>query len=225
MSKVYIPTSSAEDWKRFLAEPEKQWKRGDSARALACCWQEADGIPRDVQKVLSKSEDLKNLEALFVIPEHKVKLPGGRRASQNDVWVLARTDSGLVSISVEGKVSESFDKTIRKWSKQASPGKQKRIQYLCDQLGLEQPLPDDIMYQLVHRTASAIIEAKRFFARQAVMVVHSFSQSDEWFEDYERFLSLFGLSAGINEVVTTHHIPDMTLHLAWVKGDKRFLEM
>lgn len=48
MSKVYIPARSADDWRRFLAEPGKQWRWGHSARTLACCWQGADGFPAGV---------------------------------------------------------------------------------------------------------------------------------------------------------------------------------
>ena len=45
MGKVYIPATNPEDWKQFLAEPEKHWKSGYSARSLAYCWHESDGIP------------------------------------------------------------------------------------------------------------------------------------------------------------------------------------
>jgi len=42
------------------------------------------------------------------IPEHKVELDTGNVPSQNDLFVLARTDSDLVTIVVEGKVREPF---------------------------------------------------------------------------------------------------------------------
>ena len=51
MSKILIPAQSPEDWKQFLAKPEKHWKTGFSARSLAYCWQEADGIPPDILEV------------------------------------------------------------------------------------------------------------------------------------------------------------------------------
>jgi len=85
MAKILIPTTSAEDWKQFLSEPKKQWKSGYSARSLAYCWQDADGIPSEVILVLEQVPSLKNLKTIFAIPEHKVPLPGGVRASQNDV--------------------------------------------------------------------------------------------------------------------------------------------
>ena len=123
MPKILIPANSPEDWSQFLAEPEKQWKSGYSARSLAYCWQEADGIPEDVQKVLAQVPSLKRLKTILAIPEHKVSLPGGSRASQNDVWVLAETPNGIVSIAVEGKVSEPFGPTIEEWIKNKTPGK------------------------------------------------------------------------------------------------------
>ena len=52
MSKIFIPANKPEDWKTLLAEPDKHWKKGCSARALAYCWQEADGFPESVRNVL-----------------------------------------------------------------------------------------------------------------------------------------------------------------------------
>jgi hypothetical protein len=39
MNNILIPASNPEDWKKFLADPEKHWKKGYSARTLAYCWQ------------------------------------------------------------------------------------------------------------------------------------------------------------------------------------------
>ena len=53
MSKIYIPADSPADWQRLLAEPEKHWKSGYSAKALAHCWDAADDFPGSV-----RAEDL-----------------------------------------------------------------------------------------------------------------------------------------------------------------------
>jgi hypothetical protein len=224
MAKILIPTTSAEDWKQFLSEPEKQWKSGYSARSLAYCWQDADGIPSEVILVLEQVPSLKNLKTIFAIPEHKVPLPGGVRASQNDVWVLGETPSGLVSIAVEGKVSETFGPTVGEWLKNKTPGKEKRLKFLCGELGLDYPPPSKVRYQLLHRTVSAILETKRFRSNEAVMVVHTFSKTNEWFEDYQYFLSLFGLEAGINQAVTVKIAEEINLSFAWVHGSENYLE-
>ena len=165
MSNILIPTRSAEDWKAFLAEPDKQWKTGYSARTLAYCWEETDGFPESVQSVFSEAGyPFNKLEPLLIIPEHKVPLPGGPRPSQNDIWILAKSQKDLVSIAVEGKVSEPFGPTMEEWLVNDSEGKRKRLEFLINKLSLEKPIPKTIRYQLLHRTVSAIIEAKRFNA-------------------------------------------------------------
>ena len=224
MGKILAPIENAEDWRQFLAEPEKQWRTGYSAKTMAYCWQAAGKIPPDVLSVLEQEPLFKGLDTLLVIPEHKVPLPGGRRASQNDAWALASAPDGLVSIAVEGKVSEPFGPTVGEWMNEASAGKQERMSYLCDLLELSSPPPPDTRYQLLHRTASALIEADRFRAQHAVMIVHSFSQTEEWFEDYARFVALFGVGAKVNRLTAVSAASGPTLHLGWVIGDARFLE-
>ena len=224
MKRILIPANSAEDWKALLADPGKQWKRGYSARTLAFCWQEAKGFPRSVRDVFRRSEVFRDIEILVAIPEHQVPLKGGVRPSQNDIWVLARCGNQLVSIAVEGKVDEPFGPTLKEWG--TSTGKEQRIRFICNELGLDDPLPDDIRYQLLHRTASAVLEAKRFNANHAVMLVHSFSRNDQWFEDYRRFVALFGGSAMMNQVTTGRTLRSgISLSFAWVQGEKRYLNL
>jgi len=226
MSRILIPANEPEDWKSLLAAPDKQWKTGYSARALAYCWQEADGFPKCVNNVFKMSgiKLFENIELLLALPEYKVSLPGGRRASQNDIFVLARGNNQLVSIMVEGKVSEPFGETIDEWMKNASEGKQERLQFLLDELLLRDCEIDTIRYQLLHRTASAVIEAKKFNAQNALMLVHSFSQSDEWFDDYCQFLALFALGGVTpDSVLFGKSIGGIDLYFGWVKGDKDYL--
>jgi hypothetical protein len=56
------------------------------------------------------------------------------------------------------------------------------------------------------------------------MVVHSFSKTNEWFEDYQFFLSLFGLKSGINQAVTVKLANEVNLSFAWVHGPEKYLE-
>lgn len=220
MSRIYIQTSNAEQWAQFLAEPVKHWRQGYSARTLAYSWQEAIGFPSEVASVLSPQ--FPSVELLLALPEHQVPLPGGSRPSQNDIWVLARSEGKLISIAVEGKVSEPFGPTVREWQTEPSSGKLERLSYLLDLLGLSS-VPDTTRYQLLHRTASAIIEAQRFNAPHAVMLVHSFSQSSEWFQDYAAFVSLMGGSALENRMVSVGSRSGISLHLAWVRGNASYL--
>lgn len=225
MNNILIPTKSSEDWKAFLAEPDKQWKSGYSAKTLAYCWEEADGFPKSIKTVFSEAgAPFTDLIPLLIIPELQVSLPGGKRPSQNDIWVLGKSNNELVSIAVEGKVSEPFGPTLEEWMAQSSPGKKERFDFLKNELGLKKNIPQNIRYQLLHRTASAIIKAKEFNASHAMMLVHSFSQTHEWFDDYEKFLDLFSLGGDIN-LISTIQLGNLELHFVWIQGEAEYLGM
>lgn len=225
MTHIFVPARGVEDWRELLADPDKHWRTGYSAKTLAHCWEEAGGIPSGVMKVLSHIRRLKDLQPVFIIPEHQVALPGGARPSQNDIWVLARSSLGLVSIAVEGKVSEPFGPTVQQWLHDSSPGKEKRLRFLCGALGLSYPPPGEVRYQLLHRTASAVIEAERCHASDAVMLVHSFSQTNESFQDFERFVELYDAEAVVDQAVTVKLSDEMNLHFAWVHGPEKYLRI
>ncbi len=225
--KVLVPASSAEQWRQLLPDPEQQWKTGFSAKAVAHCWQEAEDLPESVRRVFRRHgiRPFRNLETLLVFPEHQVPLPGGSTPSLSDVWVLAKSDDELVSIAVEGKVSEPFGQTLGEWLTDASLGKRIRLNLICEQLGLKPPLPLNIRYQLLYRTASAVLEARRFNATHAMMLVHSFSNASEGFDDFTRFLSLFGTTGTPDAVKSVGKWAGMFLHFAWVKGEQRYLSV
>ena len=218
---ILVPTTSAADWKRLLADPEKQWRTGFSARALAYAWQEAEELPAEVRGVLGQK--FSDVRVLLCIPEHKVSLPGGGRASQTDLWVLARSGEDLISIAVEGKVSEAFGPTVDEWLVDASPGKRGRLNFLGDQLGFAREIPGTARYQLLHRAASAILEARRFHARHAVLLVHSFSPAREWLNDFVAFGALLGLDAGPDRLTPARECGGVNFSIGWVSGDPAFL--
>src|SRR5262245_25892633 len=84
MSKILIPSPGPDAWQKFLAEPDKQWRSGYSAKTLACCWQDCNGLPQEIGELFSSEFEHELPELLLAIPEHKVPLPGGDRASQID---------------------------------------------------------------------------------------------------------------------------------------------
>src|SRR4026209_2197422 len=86
-----VPTSGVADWKELLADPDKHWREGYSAHALATRWQGTGGFPPEIASLLHSQPMFADIEMLLGIPEHKVPLPGGARASQTDLWVLGRT--------------------------------------------------------------------------------------------------------------------------------------
>jgi hypothetical protein len=228
LSHIYIPARSADDWREFLAEPDRHWRKGYSARAAAFAWQEADGFPREVAALLSSANDdnLKHVELLLAIPEHRVYFPPIQgHPSQNDVFALGRALNGdLVSIAVEAKVAEPFDLTVDEWIAHPTRGKLARLQFLRETLRVVSRPIGQIRYQLLHRLASALLEAKRFGARYAILVIHSFSQSDEWFDDFAAFLSMYGQAAAVGQLVELDLRTAMKVFAGWARGDAKYLD-
>lgn len=222
MSHFYIPTTSPENWQHLLAEPDKHWKRGYSARSLAYCW-ETEGFPREIKQLLLPK--FPDMELLLALPEHKTPLPGGKRASQTDLFVLGKSGGQLVTIAVEGKVAEPFGPSVAEWLRNESSGKQSRLSFLCELLGLSANQVLSTRYQLLHRSGAALLEARRFNAAAAVMLVHSFSPDNAWLEDYLAFLKLLGVEGGVNTLSFVRQVDGVALYLGWAKGNPKYLEM
>jgi hypothetical protein len=152
----------------------------------------------------------------------KVQLLGAALgASQNYILALMRIGPALLRpLSNERWTSP----LLGEWLVNASPGKLTRLAFLCNVLGLEErTLPHDIYYQLLHRTASAVIEAKRFKTDAAVMLVHSFSPTRRWFDAFAHFASLFGCSAEPGKLMLVGPSAERPLYLGWACGDVHFL--
>ena len=153
MSAIYTPANGPEDWKQFLAEPNRQWKDRYSAKELATCRQNAAGFPLNIQRIFNQSNIplFNKIEFLISIPEYKMPLPGGSQPSQNDIFVLAKGNGQLISIN------------------------------------------------------------------HALMLVHSFSETDQWFDDYADFAFLFKTDVNVNGVFSAGYINGINLYLWWVK--------
>jgi hypothetical protein len=216
--RIYVPSRGPDAWQAFLAEPEKQWKRGYSARTLAYCWEEADGLPPEIAAMYEGQAEL-----LLAVPEHKVALDGGQRESQNDVFALIRFDDQTSAVTIEGKVNEPFGPTVGDWFVTPSAGKLARMRSLCAILGWGDAPPTHIRYQLMHRTASALIEARRFKTDEAAMLVHSFSPQRAWFEDFSTFAGLFGIAVRPDEPALLTTKSGQRLRLGWASGAPDFL--
>lgn len=220
MARFLVPTDSPESWKSLLAEPEKHWKEGRSAWMLAHAWEGADGFPDEVVRILGSgdAEVLRDLEFVAGFPEWQTPLPGGRRPSQTDLMVLARNAAGqLVVIGVEGKVDEPFGPIVGDWYAGATPGKQERLGFLIERLGLEEKDVLGLRYQLLHRTVSAVLEAERFGATTAVMLVHSFDSNGAGYADYLAFKE--ACRASETGVARLPGVIAMPTFVAWATAD------
>ncbi len=226
MDHFYIPTKDTDDWRKLLADPDRQWRDGFSAQMLAASWQGAGGFPAEVKASFRASAIplLQELEFIAGFPEHKVALPGGGASSQPDIMVVARSGGELVVVAVEGKVEEGFRELVSAWRQSASEGKAKRLRFLTERLSLGSKgsdALDKVHYQLLHRAASALLTAERLSARHAVMLVHSFSSKQKSFDDYAAFLELFDLTAKDGSVQSAGKRgkgSDTELYFSWTVG-------
>lgn len=121
-------------------------------------------------------------------------------------------------MAVEGKVDEPFGLTIEEQLKKDTPGIRRRMQYLFELLDLPDDVPGSIRYQLLHRTASALILAETLHATTAAMIVHSFSEKNSWFEDYRAFVSLFGRKTKLDSSASLGNFKGIELYVGWAKG-------
>lgn len=225
MASILVPTRSIDDWKRLLAKPDLHWKAGYSAMTLARAWESArqEGFPPEVASILRTTQQpgWDALRLLLAIPEYQVALPGGQRPSQTDLLALARSQTGLVVVAVEGKVDESLGPTVGEKRRENSAGVSERLGFLLQSLGLA-GCPDDVRYQLLHRTVSAMLVARDFAAEGAVMLIHSFSPSEKWFADFAAFGGLFGKTPAPGQLVSLGAHDGIPLWAGWCIGDQQF---
>ena len=191
--------------------------------SLAYSWENAKEIPTEVHALFKEANDtaLHDVSLAIAIPEYKVSLAGGTSPSQNDLFALLTYTGGLISMMVEGKAREDFDVTLGDWKKRTSAkGVKARMADIMDHIGLNKPIPDNIRYQLLHRTASAVIEAKRFHALYAVVLIQSFVNDDaeNHFEDFCNFINLFNEKPIKNKLIEISKPYEKQLFAAWVQS-------
>lgn len=228
MSRLVIETRGLWDWQSRLADPVKQWKRGYSAYELAVSWERAAAlrtdIPPEVLSLLEQRAEFSEPGLIVAIVEHTVPLKHGNTASQNDVWALVRVGQEMLSLAIEGKAGEDFDKLVSQWlkEKKEESSKPDRLDYLLRILGIPGVDVLDVRYQLLHRTASALIEAERLGAKYAAMVVQEFPNPQRkgdpraQLEDFKIFGRKLGVTVEEGKLV---HVPGQRvadLYLGWV---------
>jgi hypothetical protein len=227
MKRIFVPTKTGSDWQRLLAKPDLHWKKGASAMTAAAAWEDAGGeLPEEIVSALDSSGDevLHGLNLLAAIPEWEVSLEGGETASHTDVLALARNEKGLGVIAVEAKVNEDFGPLLKDKRARASAGELTRLDYLHKLLGI--PHFDELIrYQLLHRTASALLTAREFHAQAAVMLVQSFGNKPNLRADFDAFCNALGtkqLSSGVH-VAPAFSSP--RLYMVWCSGNRKYLDV
>lgn len=218
-SRIHVPLTRPEDVIPHLGSPS-HWQPGRSAKLVADAWFSSNPMPPSVASVLSTDPIFSKATVLDAFLERCVDIGDGGRPSQTDLMAIVRLENTIGVLAVEAKVDEPFGPTVDEWlaqSTEGGSGRQRRLTLLCALLGLNSDLVGKLRYQLIHRTASAVIEAGRYRAPQAAMVVQSFCPRRSWFEDYRAFAAALGLGDAVpGSMTSTKQCGEVVLRLGWV---------
>jgi len=211
---VYAPIGDIADWQKLVEK--RHWKPGKSAHQTALSWFNANPeLPREINALLGGAE------LLAATPEHETPLPGKGSGSHSDVFAFVNMRGARCAVTVEGKkTTDDFDDTVEVWFEEAKTenardNRTKRLNGIYAELGLTNPAADKIRYQLLHRAAAAVIEAKRFNTDCAAMVVQSFSPQHQGFGDFAEFLKLFNINSAKRDMLYETDMPGMPLYFGW----------
>ncbi|MBK0401212.1 hypothetical protein H0I76_18590 [Limibaculum sp. M0105] len=174
-----------------LAGGEKHWRKGRSAFELAHAWMDADKIPPAVMCVISERPEFAAARLVEGHFERTTPIPGRGKASQTDLLALCEARGERFVLGIEGKVDETLGPLVSEWD-DASPNRRARLSGLIELLEANPAGTARLRYQLLHRTAAALIEAKHFGTRHAIMLVHSFDPAHAWFDDFSNFAAWLG---------------------------------
>jgi len=214
---ILVPATSLDAWRDRLPDPDRQWKPGEPANSLAARWHGLTGFPAEVSGLLNTLNATRDATLVLAIPEHQVPLAGGARASQTDLWLLATTSRGLLSVVVEAIGNQGFDPAVRVEKEETGPPELWAA--LCRFLEIEQSPDAPVRSRLLHRTATALLEARRFFARGAAVIVHSFSQGRAGFGDFQHFVGVMGGRLdGPGQLASVAPREGIELFFGWAQG-------
>ena len=195
------------------------WKQGRSAKALADSWTQAESLPPAIAEILRGTPEYADSQLVEAWFERKTELPDRQgRPSQTDLLALITARDGLAVLAIEGKVDEPFGQSVQDWLGPDRPEtKLRRLEGLCDALGLRSKPVGDLRYQLLHRTVAAILEARRFRTPSAVLLIQSFCPNTTGFADFRRFAERLGYASVEPGTVTEpKEVAGVVLRLGWV---------
>jgi hypothetical protein len=193
------------------------WKQGRSAKSLADSWFFANGIPAAIRDLLSQSDRLAGAKLLEAWLERETDLQDGRATpSQTDLLALLAIGDRLAVLGVEAKVDESFGPLVSEWLASGSDGKADRLKRLCALYHVDPAQAGHLRYQLFHRTAAAILEARRFRCDTAILIVQSFCPQSTGLGDataFFDFIGMPGLEAG--KLIGPRNFDGIELWVGW----------
>mgnify|MGYP006873846523 FL=1 len=216
-ARLHLPLLEPEDVVLHLGQQEKHWKAGRSAHALCTLWHRDGGLPQSVASILATQRLFDGVELIDAFLERQIDLGTAGRPSQTDLLAILGLKGQIAILAVEAKAGEPFGDRVAKWN-DGSEGKKARLSALCQTLEIPEGQADSLRYQLLHRTASAIYEARRYRSKLAVMLVQSFAKDDESFADFAAFARAMGEAGDVKPAALSgpFNCEDVSLYIGWV---------
>lgn len=194
---------------------------------MAASWEDAaarpSGLPERLEALFNAGE-FRDPVLMVGIAEHKVPLAGRGGDSQCDLWGLLNTTEGIVSMSVEAKASEPFgggNEPLEAWlnagtSTNSPANRWTRWEHVIANL----PAPeeggyDHIPFQLLHRCAAAVIEARRWRVKNAAFVVQGFNCPQESFDRFAEMARVMGVPGIERGTMGMTMVADIRLGISW----------
>ena len=216
--RLHVPLKAPEDVISHLGKPS-HWKEGRSAKCLVDQWWHANALPSTVARMLDHTSEWQGAELVDAYVERQTSLEDGRPShSQSDLLAIVALENRLGIIAIEAKVDEGFDKTVSEWLGNDSFGKVRRLTKLCELLGISPDGIGDLRYQLLHRAASAILEAKRYRASQTAMIIQSWCPNASGFQDFVAFSQVVGMNLTAHgELTPSKCFNGVSLRIGWLQ--------
>jgi hypothetical protein len=219
MNRLCISTRGIGSWRERLADPDGQWRRGFSAFETAVSWELASknksGLPKQIETVF-RIGGFGDPLLIFAIAEHKVDLHGKGPASQSDVWAIVNTAAGMVSLTVEAKAKEAFgNEILNGWLVgETNENRTRRWEHIRSHLPLSNSF-HPVRYQILHRCAASVMEAKRLHFQHAAFIVQAFDAPTKSFQDYSIFCKALNIVAARGHMARTS-VDNISLSIGWV---------
>lgn len=215
--RLHLPLLEPEDVVLHLGQQERHWKAGRSAHALATQWSRINDLPKSVAAILDSQEMFRGAELIDAFLERQVDLGTVGRPSQTDLLAVVGLKDRIAVVAVEAKAGEPFGDRVRNWNN-GSKGKAARLSSLCVTLGISESAAQSLRYQILHRSASAVYEARRYRSKFAVMLVQSFAKDDESFADFAEFIRAMGDVSEVepSSLFGPFNCDGVALYLGWI---------
>ncbi|TFI59751.1 hypothetical protein E2493_02620 [Sphingomonas parva] len=183
--RIHVPLLAPEAIKPHLVSP-KQYAPGRSTALVTQSWFSANGLPPRLRAILEQAPEWSGVQMLDAWLERQVDLEDGMASpSRCDALAICSLREELGVLTVEAKLHESFDWTINaRLARGLSVGETTRTRRLLERLRLPPEGSGHLRYQLLHRVLCAVLEAKRYRARHAAMLVQSFSAKASRFSEF-----------------------------------------